>query len=378
MIIPKTPINPTPPLTSHVSHLTSKKIAVLCNYELLPERVGGMDQFFWRFYARCKENGVEVDWFFPNKGDHGKYGNLNIIPANGKSIESSFLEHLQKNKPTYTHVITHFLELCTPFYKQVKQITRAKVIAVDHNPRPLSGYPFQKKLKKRLKGFLYSRYTDIFVGVSKYTVGVLINDFGPQLKGKTLTIYNGVLLDNIVVRDERSRENPVFLVASHLRESKGIQDLIEAVALLPEDMKKDITIDIYGDGPFKRPLMDSVEKHSLRKVFNFKGSLPNLNGVYGKYDYMLQPTHMECFSLSVLESLAANVPVVTTQVGGNEEVVSSGKNGYIYKARDINSLSGIIMGLAKGKLGLTENTRPLIENSFSVEQMVDHHYNLLK
>ena len=32
---------------------------------------------------------------------------------------------------------------------------------------------------------------------------------------------------------------------------------------------------------------------------------------------------MECFSLSILESLAANIPVITTPVGGNLEVVTN-------------------------------------------------------
>lgn len=357
--------------------LNDKKIAVLCNYELLPERVGGMDQFFWRFEAQCKENGVTVDWFFPNRGSHQGYSALTIYPNAAGSIEATFLRHCKGNPKEYSHIITHFLELCTPFYKQVKQLTAAKVIAVDHNPRPLKGYSFKKKLGKRLKGFLYSRYIDVFVGVSQYTVGELIKDFGSQLKGKTLTIYNGVLLDDIALRNERSRVNPTFLVASHLRESKGIQDLIEAVALLTENQQKELSIHVYGDGPFKEQLKELIEMHAVGEVFSIKGSLPNLSKVYGHYDYMLQPTHMECFSLSILESLAANVPVVTTNVGGNEEVVASGKNGYIYRAKDINALSKIIADLSKGSIAITENTRPLIENTFSIEQMVGHHFKLL-
>ena len=55
-----------------------KKIAVICNYQLLPERVGGMDYFFWRFDQKCKENNCAIDWFFPNKATHGDYNKLNI------------------------------------------------------------------------------------------------------------------------------------------------------------------------------------------------------------------------------------------------------------------------------------------------------------
>ena len=40
---------------------------------------------------------------------------------------------------------------------------------------------------------------------------------------------------------------------------------------------------------------------------------------------------MECFSLSILESLSANIPVITTTVGGNLEVVTHEENGFIYE-----------------------------------------------
>jgi glycosyltransferase involved in cell wall biosynthesis len=61
------------------------------------------------------------------------------------------------------------------------------------------------------------------------------------------------------------------------------------------------------------------------------GSTANLSELYCN-DYMVQPTHMECFSLSILESLSANVPVITTN-GGNEEVIINNKMVLYIKQR---------------------------------------------
>ncbi|MFV8358354.1 group 1 glycosyl transferase, partial [Flavobacterium sp. XS1P32] len=144
----------------------NKKIAILCNYELLSERVGGMDYFFWQFDVKCKQNNIEVNWFFPNRSEHGEYGNLTIFDSNNQNLESFFLDFCFQNNPSYTHVITHFVELCTPIFKKIKRLSNAKVIAVDHNPRPISGYSVKKKIEKRLKGILFSRSIDLFVGVS--------------------------------------------------------------------------------------------------------------------------------------------------------------------------------------------------------------------
>lgn len=353
------------------------KIAVLCNYELLPERVGGMDTFFWQFDQKCKENNIKVDWYFPNAAIHGDYKSLTIKYDPNKSIEDFFLENLNQTETQYTHIITHFLELCTPFFYKVKQVSKAKIIGVDHNPRPLEGYPVVKKIKKRIKGLLFSRYIDSFIGVSEYTIKELLKDFGKHLQSKTQVIYNGINTAEIEIRTNKSYEKPTFLVASHLRQSKGIQDLIQAVALLPEPIKKEIKIDIFGDGPYKQQLLSLVKDLKLDNCFDFKGSTAQLKSLYCHYDYMLQPTHMECFSLSILESLAANVPVITTNVGGNEEAITHNENGYIYEAKNIKQLANLLQDIYLGNKKITGDTRKLIEERFTIDKMVNEYLKLL-
>ncbi|WP_264535032.1 glycosyltransferase family 4 protein [Flavobacterium sp. N1736] len=353
------------------------KIAILCNYELLPERVGGMDYFFWDFDKKCKENNIEVHWFFPNTSNHGEYSNLTIHSNKTQSVENNFLSFCKQHQTEYSHIITHFVELCTPFFYKISKLSKAKIIAVDHNPRPLGGYSFKKKLNKRLKGILFSRYIDLFVGVSDYTVNAILEDFGSHLKSKTQTVYNGVILDSILVRETRNTAKPSFLVASHLRESKGIQDLIEAVNLLPTQIKNEIAITVYGDGPYKKQLEEKIKQYALEKSFVFMGSKANLNEIFFQYDYMLQPTHMECFSLSILESLAANVPVITTNVGGNTEAITHEENGYIFEAKDIKTLAKILEDIYLGNKKISVNTRELIANFFSLPKMVENHFKLI-
>lgn len=354
-----------------------KKIAVLCNYELLPERVGGMDTFFWQFDKKCKSTNIEVDWFFPNSATHGDYKLLTIKWDATKSLESFFLETLAQKENEYTHIITHFLELCTPFFYKVKQLSKAKIIGVDHNPRPLEGYPFEKRLKKRMKGLLFSRYIDSFIGVSAYTVKELIKDFGKHIQPKTKVIYNGINIFEIETRRTRSKEKPTFLVASHLRQSKGIQDLIEAVSKLPQVVKETIKIDIFGDGPYKEFLIKLVEELQVQNIFSFKGSKSNLKEIFCLYDYMLQPTHMECFSLSILESLAANVPVITTNVGGNEEAIKNNENGFVFEAKNIQQLTELLQEVYVGNKKITANTRKLIEDNFTIDKMVSKYLQIL-
>ena len=356
----------------------TKRIAIICNYELLESRVGGMDYFFWAFYKKCKEQAVEIDWFFPNTAIHGDYHSFNIIPSQSTSLEHHFINYIKTQNVEYSHIITHFVELCTSFFKDIKKLQTSRVIVVDHNPRPLDGYLLKKRIKKRIKGFLYSKYINQFIGVSNYTSQAILNDFGPFLKAKIQTIYNGVLINSIIPKTtERRLLNPKFLVVSHLRKSKGIQDLITAVSLLSEEFKTTLSIDIYGDGPYKNELFQLVKVHKLELNFNFMGSHSNVNELYQHYDYLIQPTHMECFSLSILESLAANIPVITTPVGGNTEVITHNKNGFIFETKNSQALSGLLDDIIKGETYIIGNTRTLIEDQFSMDMMVQNHMKLI-
>lgn len=353
---------------------SSKHIAVICNYELKPERIGGMDRFFMAYDRACKEKGYEVGWFFSNSQVHSFYKNLKVFVSQGISAEDIFLEYSKEGK-LYDIVITHFVALCTPFFQKLKNEQEAYIIAVDHNPRPINGFPIRKKLRNRLKGLLYARYIDCFVGVSKYTINCILEDYGSHLKRKTALVYNGVKTS---LYEERKSENfGKMVVASHLRESKGIQDLIEAVNLLPEENKVLLQIDIYGEGPMQMELEHKVKLYHLENQITFKGSSSELPHLLEGYSYLLQPTYMECFSLSILEALAANVPVITTPVGGNPEIIKEGKNGFIFKAGDTQTLSSIIDKVLQKQYKIDKKVNLLIKEQFTLERMVEEHLKLL-
>ena len=357
-------------------------IAVVCNYILKPDRIGGMDRFFVAYDAAAKKRGFKISWFFSDYNAFEFYNQLDISSAKGKmNVELYFLDHLRQNPNKYTFLVTHFTSLCSSFYKKVKDNTSIqKIVVVDHNPRPLNGFPLKKQLKNRLKGWAYQKYIDLFIGVSNYTVDHIIKDLGSQVHKKTKCIYNGIDTSVIQFKNtiEDSIEKPIkFIVVSHLRYSKGIQDLFEALGKLPESELRKITIVIYGEGPMKEMLIQQMNDVNLNEFVSFKGSSSNINNLLCQYDYLLQPTHMECFSLSILESLAANVPVITTTVGGNPEIIKDGKNGYLFEAKNIQQLKSILSEIINNKKGIDGETRGLIESEFNLGQMVNNHINLL-
>ena len=363
----------------------NRRIAVLCQYELLENRVGGMDEFYWAHDHYCKDHGVMIDWFFPNTASHGDYPQMSILSSQGQSIEQFFLDHLKTTKTNYDCVMTHFLELSTAFAKNLKKLTTTKLIQVDHNPRPLGGYSLKKRIKKRLKGLLYSAYVDQFVGVSKNTAFEIVRDFGPLVQSKTTTIYNGVNLSKIKKRNSVKDNGPhgngddrpiKLLVVSHLRPSKGIQDLIQAVAVLKREKSFDLIIDIYGDGPNRQSLEKITRELGVSTHFIFFGSM-DVSEVYAEYDCLIHPSHMECMSLTILEALTAGLWVITTKVGGTPEIVTHDKNGWLYKAGATKELTDLL-GKATNKVAFENKVHASqILLNHSLDEMVKHYYQLL-
>ncbi len=354
-----------------------KNIAIVCNYILNPARIGGMDRFFFAYDMSCKDKGYHVKWFFSGGEHFHFYESLDLeIADKQSSLENSFLEFQKEKLWKFDIVVTHFVELCTPFFKMIKQYEDPMIIAVDHNPRPINGFPIKKRLKNKLKGKFYSKYIDLFIGVSNYTKQQILKDYGLKLSSKTEVIHNGIAFAEYIKRQKTNHGK--FIVASHLRSSKGIQDLIKAVSLLKPELKQEIEIDIFGEGPMEDELKKLVKEENLEKQIHFRGSSPKLPKLFQNYSYLLQPTYMECFSLSILESLAANVPVVTTTVGGNLEVVENGVNGYIFEPGNIPQLCEIIGDILQGEKAIQDQINTLIENKFYLEKMVEDHLSLLE
>lgn len=351
-------------------------MAIICNYNLSPDRIGGMDRFYIAFDAKAKKQSYEVDWFFPVYNGFEFFKDLTIHNSNNERLSDFFINHIKNTGVSYDVVITHFVELCTSFYKEIKSLNnKAHIIAVDHNPRPLEGFPFKKRIKNKLKGMLYGKYINQFIGVSKYTTYHILNDYGKHLKKKTKVVYNGI---DINVFQKRTQLNDFkFIVASHLRPSKGIQDLIEAVSLIDKSIASKMQIDIYGEGPMQDELLKLTNHNNLEDIISFKGSSPKLHKLFSNYSYMIQPTYMECFSLSILESLSANIPVITTQVGGNLEVINDGENGFIFNAGNIEKLKQILEDIVTQKRGITMDVSLLVKDNYYLDKMVEDHIKLL-
>jgi L-malate glycosyltransferase len=357
----------------------TQKIAIICNYELLPDRIGGMDYFFWLFEEKCKQNNIATQWFFINSNTHGAYANFNVVSCDYQNVEHFFAAHYLNQPNEYSHIITHFVELCSPIFKEIKRKSEAKIIMVDHNPRPINGYSLKKRIEKKMKGILYSRYIDTFVGVSEYSKNQIISEFGAQLQKKSTVVFNGLNHSKFIQKTQYNFQGR-FIVAAHLRKDKGIQDLIETVYELNSKQPVSFTIDVYGIGVYEEVLKQKVADYNLQSIIIFKGNVTNLYELYHEYDYLIHPSHGETFCYSVVESLMSRLPVITTKNQGNVlGLVRDGINGFLFEEENINQLQTILYYISvNGKQAVDfsqTNTKIL---NYSLDNMVENYLKLVR
>ena len=177
------------------------------------------------------------------------------------------------------------------------------------------------------------RFADMIVTPSVYLKGVVEKW---KIKPHYIeVIYNAV--ENIMEEkiELRNREREVVTVA-RLTPWKGIDGLIRIATLLPPDVK----IVIIGDGPLKLDLMEQVKSSGMERRVVFTGRLPKgevLKRLTRASIFVLNSQY-EGLSHTLLEAMASGAAVVVTNVGGNAEVVSNGKNGFLIHSGDEKSL----------------------------------------
>ena len=109
---------------------------------------------------------------------------------------------------------------------------------------------------------------------------------------------------------------------------KGCERLIEIAEKLK---REDVIFLVIGDGPQKEMLLDKIREKQLEEQFILSGFVSRMKIPYilQNTDVLLVPSRHEEFGGVVIEGVAANVPIVTTGVGGITRILGEDYNGIV-------------------------------------------------
>ena len=130
----------------------------------------------------------------------------------------------------------------------------------------------------------------------------------------------------------------VALTVSALAPGKGHHDLLRAAALAVETAPR-LRLWIAGEGPLRSDLEAESRALGLAGRVQFLGFRTDIHPLLGAADFFCLATESEGLGSSILEAMAAGLPVVATRVGGVPEVVEDGRTGVLVPASDPAALA---------------------------------------
>ena len=237
-------------------------------------------------------------------------------------------------------------------------------------------------MKRRVANRLLSRFPSRVFSVSNDLRAHLTSEGFPERQVQV--IHNGIQTDATpppaARREARTRlgmepEHIVIGSVARLDPVKDFRTLVRAFhdvhRVLPH-----ARLVIIGDGPERDTLLIEIAGTGLTDSVILTGHREDVPSLLPALDIFANSSIFEGVSLTILEAMAAAVPVVATRVGGTPEVVVDGDTGRLVPARDVQAMAEALLSIATdaGTAGrMAASGRRRVEQHFSIERMVDRY-----
>ena len=223
---------------------------------------------------------------------------------------------------------------------------------------------------------------------------ILINHFKrnePEIR----TIYIGVdekkfdpqkfnkeeIIDKI--NDKRlSKDKIIISYICRIAEQKRPYLMIEVVKKLAE-IRENFVVVVAGDGPLLEGMKRKIKKEKLDDFFVFVGNRKNTEEIYAISDLTLNTSIKEGLALTSYESLAMGVPVVSSDVGGQKELINNEVGvivpciqqereilNYNYTEEEVLNYIVAIQEVINNLKYYKSNCRKRIINNFTIDNMI--------
>ncbi|MFL6280146.1 MAG: glycosyltransferase [Vicinamibacterales bacterium] len=189
--------------------------------------------------------------------------------------------------------------------------------------------------------------------------------------GSIAMIPNGVDLAAYTDRTAAKEIRRIVTVAN-LRPEKEHETLIASAAALVGS-HPDLRFQVVGDGPRKRQLQDLVTARGLSRQVEFLGHRDDVPSLLAAADAFVLPSRSEAFPNSVIEAMAAGLPVVASAVGGLLDLIDGGRTGLLVAPSDVEALTSALRFLIENPAraaSMGRAARTEIQQRYSFDRMV--------
>ncbi|PKM91371.1 glycosyl transferase family 1 [Candidatus Falkowbacteria bacterium HGW-Falkowbacteria-1] len=182
-----------------------------------------------------------------------------------------------------------------------------------------------------------------------------------KYKRKVNYIPNGanpieILPNGEITKKWNLEKNTYILSVSRVVRNKGLEYLIEAYKQIKTDKK----LVIVGDGDFLNKLKEKA-KNNTNVIFTGNQNGKVLNELFSNAALFVQASEAEGLSIALLEAMSAKIPIITSDIAANKEVV--GSDAFLFENKNIDDL--------KNKINIVLSE----ENRAGIDKNIKNSYN---
>jgi L-malate glycosyltransferase len=161
---------------------------------------------------------------------------------------------------------------------------------------------------------------------------------------RVAVVHNGIDLRRFDALAARPLEGPLpdggplVAVVANLWPVKDHRTLLEAAHQVRCRIP-DARFALVGDGPERNPLLRRIEELGLRDAVHLLGTRYDVPAILGRASAFCLPSRAEGLSNAIMEAMAAGLPVVATDAGGNPELVRDGGTGFVVPVGDASAMA---------------------------------------
>ena len=222
----------------------------------------------------------------------------------------------------------------------------------------------------RQKGYVWTAgLSDVILADSEPVAEMLVAECGLDEDHVATVPIAGIDLDDYTPAPHSNSEDITVGTVGRLTEPKNPWMILD-VAERSEGMG--ISFEIAGDGDLDDDLRAEIQARGLSNV-SLRGRIDDVPAFLETLDIYFQPSLWEGLCITVLEAMAAGLPVVGSNVGGIGRNVRHRETGLLYKPDDVKGFTEGIAELAadadrREKLGL--KGRDVVSERYTRESLV--------
>lgn len=251
---------------------------------------------------------------------------------------------------------------------------RAKIPATIHTRH---GRRFGETISERLQFALASRFSNYVVPVSDDT-GERCKNIGWLPDSKIKRIWNGIDVDRFNFTGPANELTAITV--SRLSPEKDLLTMLEAVKSVINTIPQ-FRLMIVGDGPEREVLEQKSVALNLESHVTFLGERNDIPNLLSQAGFYVSSSLTEGISLTILEAMSVGLPVVTTAVGGNPEIVQQPDTGILVPSANASKLADAIADMCHQQnewQQIGRNARNRVEQQFNIRSMIKEYESIYR